>query len=520
MSVSSKSPIQNSRDSVASRKNLVRRTARLGLRVKDLKSKLAVAQQRIQELEKKCNSQSKELEIANAMCCVRSLIEQPALKTPLENERPLPGHHFCVTLIALAIRLGQRVGCRGAADILATVFDVLHIDLKAPSHDAIAQWIRRVGVGCLKQTFTPDDKVLWMADHSSQISQEKVLLIIGIALQDLPPPGETLCLEHMKVLAVVPGVSWTKADVASEYQKLAKAIGAPAYLLCDGASELRDPAKELEKNGEKTIVLGDLKHHAANVLEKEVGRDERFQEFVAQVGLTRSRIQQTELSHFTPPPGKQKSRFMNLGPLLNWAAMVLHHLDHPESKAQEGICSTRMNEKLGWLRDFRSDVLEWNQCQTVIDQALYVINHQGLSSETADLVKASFLETGIDLKNVDRSSCRIAEKLLVWVETSASLLRKGERAWASTEILESLFGRFKQLEGQHSKGGFTRLIAAIPTLCAQVNGELVRKTFGLVKAQDVLDWLTERLGTTRNALRNAAYKEYRKGISATLNPAA
>lgn len=62
----------------------------------------------------------------------------------------------------------------------------------------------------------------------------------------------------------------------------------------DGASELREPAQTLEKDGQATIVLGDLKHHAANVLEKEVGRCPRFRSFMTQVGLTRNRVQQAE----------------------------------------------------------------------------------------------------------------------------------------------------------------------------------------------------------------------------------
>ena len=87
-------------------------------------------------------------------------------------------------------------------------------------------------------------------------------------------------------------------------------------------------------------------------------------------------------------------------------------------------------------------------------------------------------------------------------------MKTGERAWLSTEILESLFGKFKQMERQHSKGGFTRLIAAIPTLCLQVTREQVRDAFGRIDSKATRKWMKDTLGKSLTARRNAAYREY------------
>jgi hypothetical protein len=477
-----------------------------------MQSQIAELQRHVGELRKHLGDLTSQLENAHAQLLQRTLAQNATANTPIEREKPLPGHQYGVTLIAAAISLGKRVGFRAAADAMSILFDLLQIDMKVPSHDAIEQWTLRLGVATLQDKFTPTDRVLWMADHSSQIGKEKVLLIIGIAIDDLPPPGETLCLEKMKVLAIVPGQSWKKEDVEREYQKLAQQIGPPVYLLCDGAVELREPAEKLEKDGQKTIVLGDLKHQAANVLEKEIGRSERFKTFMSDVGLTRNRIQQTELSHFAPPPIKQKSRFMNLGSVLNWASMVLHHLNDPQSVSREGISKDRMEEKLGWLREFECDVSTWAACQSVIDQALAVINRQGLDGKSADLIDASLKANDQSWQNNGTSSTRIGLELIDWTRRSSSRLGEGERAWLSTEILESLFGRFKQLERQHSKGGFTRLLAALPTLCLRVTGESVREGYRRVNSPQLREWIAETLGTTLKSRRNAAYHEYRSKL--------
>ena len=501
-------PENKSRNSSLDR-NARRRLKCSQKRIAILKSQLDLRDQQIQQRTKELKDATNKLESLQAELAMRSAIEPCVSVSLIEREKPMPGFQFTLRLIVMAIELGKRVGFRGAAEAMQIMFAGLGMKTKAPSHDAIEQWTLRLGVGLLKDTFTPGQRVLWMADHSSQVGKERLLLIVGVALDDLPPLGESLTFEKLRVLAVVPGVSWKKEDVEREYLKLAKEIGVPAYVLCDGAVELREAAEKLELDGQKTIVLGDLKHRAANVLEKELSRNGRFQEFLNEVSLTRNRIQQTELDQFTPPTLRSKSRFMNIGTLFTWATMVLYHLKTTESNARTGITKERMEQKLGWLLDYASDLEQWNQCQEVIDCSLSVINLQGLSAKTCELVEHSLTQNNPIWRTEDSSATRIAVQLIDWIKQSSDKLTENDRAWLSTEILESLFGKFKQVEQQQSKGGFTRVIAAIPTLCITATKQIVRKAFQAVDSPQTQKWLEDNLGKTLNARRNAAYRESR-----------
>jgi hypothetical protein len=420
---------------------------------------------------------------------------------------PIRGHQFVAKMIALCIDLGLQIGFRAAERTLIVLARAWNWDIKVPSHSTIRNWASRMGVGELEDSFGKNEEALWMADHSSQVGAEKVLLIAGLLVKDLPKPGETLCADNIKVLAIVPGRNWKKEDVAREYKRLAERIGAPRYLLCDGATELSDPAALLEEFGRKPIVLGDLKHHAANVLEKQIGRSERFKSFMSQVGLTRNRIQQTELSHFMPPPLKQKSRFMNLAPILRWARMVIHHLNNPDGEARKGITSDRMNEKLGWLLEYRDDLGAWSACQDVIDVALAFINREGLSHGTSERMRQRLQETMRTQPDQQEAPSRVAACLVQFVQQSEQKLEAGQRAWLSTEILESLFGQFKQLEGQHSKGGFTSLLAAFPALCCSLDPERVRRRMLQVPTTKLKQWVKDHLGQTMTGRRITAYRE-------------
>jgi hypothetical protein len=81
------------------------------------------------------------------------------------------------------------------------------------------------------------------------------------------------------------------------------------------------------------------------------------------------------------------------------------------------------------------------------------------------------------------------------------------------EVAESTFGLFKQLEGQHSKGGFTGLLPAIATWSKGATGESVRRHFAQVSVQQTRDWIAANLPKTLASRRKAAYAEAANAIA-------
>lgn len=439
-------------------------------------------------------------------------IRQQAATTRLPDDPPLKGHRFGRRLIRLAVHLARIVGLRPAERVLKTVWEWLGLRQGLPTWATIRMWLMRLGVAALREPVEPADDWVWMADHSNQIGPEKALVVLAVRASRLPPPGETLRHEDVRVLTVQPGTAWKREDMALVYRQLAEQYGNPRAVLCDGAVELREGAECLKTRRSDTIVLRDFKHKAALFLKAAMGDHPRFAEFTAHVGKTRSAIQQTELAHLTPPGPKPKARFMNLAGTLDWAATVLWLLDHPEAKAREPIKRERLEEKLGWLRSFASELAEWRECQQAVKAGVTFINEQGLYRGASEQLRKTMV-----VNSTFASSRRLAERLVAFVGEAEAFLQEGERLPMSTEILESSFALYKQLERQHSKGGFTSLLAAFGALLKTATEETVRRAFATVSTRDVHDWVRRSLGATLTTKRLAAYKEFRNAtkMSAT-----
>jgi hypothetical protein len=329
----------------------------------------------------------------------------------------------------------------------------------------------------------------------------------------MPRPGQSLTHDDVRVLELSPGKRWKREDMAAAYEQLAQRCGLPLAVLVDGAVELREGAETLQKGRENMVILNDFKHYAANVLKKIVGADERFSQFNTRLARTRSAIQQTELAHFTPPGPKPKARFMNLDPTLRWARMVSWQLSHPCSKARHDITALRMNEKLGWLREFRDDIQRWNGCQEVVSASLKFINEQGLFPGVTRRLRDHLrtLSGGDDQDEAKDTNHRrkVIACLLRFLRQSESKVAQGQRLPMSTEILESSFGLFKQLERQHSKGGFTSLLAAYGSLLQATTPESIRRDFAQISVKAMREWVSEKLGATLASKRQTAYQEFR-----------
>jgi len=427
-----------------------------------------------------------------------------ATKIHLPDDPRLKGHKFGVRTICLAVNLARVIGLRPTERVLKIVWEWLGVQQQLPAWTTIRTWLLRVGVAAMQEPVEAADDWVWMADHSNQIGPEKALVVLGVRASRLPPPGESLKHEDVRLLTVRPGTAWKREDMASIYCELARCYGNPRAVLCDGAVELRDGVKCLQKQRSDTIVLQDFKHKAATFLKVAVGDHPRFAEFNTHLGKTRSAIQQTELAHLTPPAQKPKARFMNLASTLDWAAAVLWLLDHPEAKARESLRPERLEEKLGWLRSFATELSQWRECQQVVNLGVTFIAEQGL-----------FHGAGAQLRNASAAnlaytvSQQLAERLVDFVTAAECLLRAGERLPMSTEILESTFALYKQLERQHSKGGFTSLLAGFGALLKKATDESIRRAFSTVSVKDVQTWTRQNLGTTLTAKRLVTYKEFR-----------
>lgn len=418
-----------------------------------------------------------------------------------DDEAPSGGGGYAVSVQCLFLRLVlQGVSLRGVPRVLAIVSEALGWDLLIPHWTTGRLWLLRLGHALLTMPLAKAEDWVWLIDHSVQIGKDKCLVILGIRLSQLPKRGQ--CLRHtdMHLVALVPRASWTRQEVDQELEVARERTGTPRAIVDDHGVDIAGGVCFFQERHPETVEIYDAKHKAACLLKSRLEKNPRWQELNQQMAQTRCAIQQTEMAFLVPPGPKPKARFMNLAPHLRWAENVLAVLQEPSAEVLKHVRLERLEEKLGWLRDFAGDVAEWSEWQTLVNITVAYVDRQGLYRGVA-----KELRTELRGHQVHASSQRLAGELLVFVARQAHRAKPGERLPGSTEVLESCFGRFKQLEKHQARGGFTSLVLGFGALLAETATEAIKHAMEHSRTKAVFEWCREKLGTTVFGKRKLAF---------------
>jgi hypothetical protein len=360
-------------------------------------------------------------------------------------------------------------------------------------------WLMRLGHALLTAAKEKADDWAWLIDHSVQIGQEKCLVILGIRLRDMPPAGH--CLKHadLKEIALVPRKSWTRQEVDEQLEAAIEQTGVPRVIVDDHGVDISGGVSFFQQRHAQTVEIYDAKHKAACLLKRQLEKNARWQDFQRRLAETRCAIQQTEMAFLVPPGPRPKARFMNLGPILQWGSKVLAVVRQPSAQVQAWVSPQRLREKLGWLQGFAGDLAEWSEWQEVVNVTVTFVNRQGVYRGAAKALHVAMPKWS------HASSRGLADELLAFVAEQAGRARPGERFPGSTEVLESCFGRFKQLEKQQSRGGFTSLLLSFGALLAETTTHAMKQAMKHSRTSQALKWCHDHLGTTVFAQRKLAF---------------
>jgi hypothetical protein len=372
-----------------------------------------------------------------------------------------------------------------------------------PHYTTVRFWLLRVGFHKLHRPKEQASDWVWIIDHSNQIGKEKCLLILGVRVSQLPPPGKDypLRLEQMEPIELEPVTVSDKEVVYRQLEANAAKSGVPRAIIDDHGGDVAGGVELFREAHPETIEIYDISHKAACMLKVRLEGDEQWKAFAAKAGQTKCNIQQTEWAFLVPPSQRSKARFMNLGTLITWGAKTLAIVDDPGPEVLQYGTRERLEEKLGWLRQFREPLRAWSEMEHTIDVTVDFVRTQGLYRGAAkDLRKR------LGKLSVGRSAKQLGEDLAKFVADQARQVRPGERLPACSEVIETCFGKFKSLEREQAKGGFTGLLLALAACVAERTHDVVHEALQRTKTEDVIAWIKTKLGATVGSKRRVAYR--------------
>jgi hypothetical protein len=341
---------------------------------------------------------------------------------------------------------------------------------------------------------------VWIVDHTYQLGRHKCLVILGLRLSALPPRGQCLRHEDVEPLVLEPVVQSTGELVYQQLKATIKKTGVPREIISDRGGDVQAGVEQFCAVHPTTCAIYDIKHKTAAVLRQELEGDPAWQEFTQLCRQTKQQVQQTTLAFLMPPNQRTKARWMNVDCLVRWGTQTLAFLDTAPSKRSPSCDVVLLVERLGWLLRFRPALQRWGEVLQLVEVTEHFVRTQGLTRRAPRHLRTLLAPLALAPR-----AQKVRARLLAFVAEEALKVHPRERLLGSSEVIESVFGKFKRLEDTQAKSGFTRLILTMSAMVAQTTHEVIQKALETVPTKCVLEWCKKTLGDSLQAQRKKAF---------------
>ena len=403
--------------------------------------------------------------------------------------------------------LVARAGQRCLVGVLRLVAPWLPGRPAIPCANTGRMWLLRLGLYELTRSKPKADDWVWILDHTVQLGGMKALIIVGVRLSHWGKQRGPLRHEDLTVLDVMPMRHSSGPAVEARLEAVAKDTGDPRAIVGDGGTDLKCGIASFQKTRPGVARLYDVKHKMALLLQQQLEKDPRWAKFIAGVNQTRARVLLTDLAFLTPPDLKAKSRYLNLPPLASWGRKTLTFLDHPRDLPGKPVDRKALEEKLAWLRGYREALYHWSVLLEIANTAEHYVRHQGYHAAAAEE-----LQQCLDGLGINAAARAMEAATLKFVAEQAAHARPQERLIGSSEVLESLIGKYKHLQGTRSRGGMTPQLLAFGAIVMKKTTATIRRALTATRTREVSQWCREHLGLSVQGQRRYAFQEQKPDI--------
>ena len=456
---------------------------------------------------------------------------------------------------------------RGAAQNFALLGQ--YFALANPSYSSIRQWVLRVGFYELFRPREKRGDWLFIIDMTLELGARKCLVILGVSharWQQLVNTSEgELSYQDMEVLGLEI-MSQTKGEMIYQVlEGVTKRVGTPLQIVSDHGGDLKKGVSLYQTAHPDVIATYDITHQCARLLKAELELDETYQAFASRCARSRQQLQQSPLSFLRPPTQRAKARYFNIDTLLAWAAKVMAYeqrqdfslinpcfcldqsaldalkphlsavsmtqlqslkdLTFPHRQAFTQALQTALppqhfsdvaplalpaadlgrryfEQKLGWLKDYQIALEPYHQMLALVRTLQQQLKQQGLT----DRSKTDFIEQTSALQLSSRLSAFKA-KLLDYLERETAALPSDKPWLGSSDMIESLFGKYKLFSAKSPLKHMGHLILTLPLLTTKLTAQLIKTAVETVSFDVVENWYRKVFGPSPLAKRRAVFQE-------------
>lgn len=414
----------------------------LRLAQKKLRSENSVLRKNLKRIKESRDSWKDKLRLKQ--------LEMKGLKARLSRQDKAKGHHYSVSVVQLCILLRIFGGCTygSIVRVMKLLNSELNLGLKRiPCANTVQNWVSKMGLFHLKgvEKRLSGKAISLIIDESIRLGQEKLLLLLGVPFEKLM--DKSLTFSDVEVLYMKGAKSWTGEKIATVVNDLKEKMGFDLKnILSDEDGKLKKASRELE-----VLHVSDISHAIGSCLRRVFKQSVDFEDFRKLLGTYSRKGVNQALSYLCPPNQRTKARFMNLRNPVNWAKKILEKFDCLEEKERLFFAQLPEHKKI---------ISSLDKCLTEATKIGLLFKQKGICAKTLEEAKKILSNLDKRYRYMKPFSDEVTKYLSDYeriIEEFGNVTIHG-----SSDIIESMFGKFKRKANDYALTGLTSLNLELP----------------------------------------------------------
>ena len=458
------------------------------------KRKAKEEQKKRQELEKELEKREKK---SNSSCEVVMPVERAIY------------HHYTISMIQISVRQVIEGGnsYRSVSKNLKILSENLSIN--APHYSSIIKWVGRVGLYELKRKKEQRNDWIFLIDLTLELGQEKAIVIYGISQEKyqeivekyqralLHTDGEILSIEVTKTA--------TGELIEEKLEQLSSLVGIPIQILGDHGSNVKKGIELYQQKYPEVIYTYDVTHAMSNLLKNELSKDECYKEFVENCHKCRQKIQQTELGFLAPPSQRSQCRYFNVERLVDWGLKILNAPVETIVKlmptAELKVIYQRLKDKMSWLINYENALKKWEIMVFLTRTLETQIKIDGLNKQSLHKYNRQ-----ISSREIPENLEKFKEKIVKYITQEMNYLKDKKSILATTDVLESIFGKYKQFSARCPLKELRQMLLSIPLSTMKLTADIIKEALETIGNIEVEEWIRAVFGQSMLSKRKTLFK--------------
>lgn len=376
-----------------------------------------------------------------------------------------------------------------------------------PNFSSIRKWLVRIGLYELDRKKEYRSDWIFIIDLTVELGKQKALVVLGVSqkylVEQVLPSQRGLSHQDVELLALEIMDSTKGELIEQKLEQLTQTVGSPIQIVADHGSDLAHGIKLYKQNHPDVIYTHDVTHAMALILKHELVTSEKYQSFLQQCSQCRQQLQQTELSFLCPPAQRSQCRYFNVEKLVDWAIKLLNSpwdtLVELVPTIESSILEQKLVDKLGWLTSYQSELTRWSQMVEMTRTLESQLKLSGLNQQSLTTFEQK------QCSAADSSAEDFQQHILDYVATESSQIPPEETFLATSDVIESLFGKYKQFSVRSPLKQVGPLLLFISLSTMNLTKTVVKHALETVRFADVETWSEQVFGQSMLSKRKQAF---------------